>query len=547
MKNSTTLPMASSQDWQMLQDNTRDHATAKLSDLLTDPQRTEQLNIAAADIHFDYSRTHLSAGLLEQLTQFARRSGLLEWQEALHSGGVVNPTENQGALHHCYRLEQAQLRRLAADNAQIDDILSAQSKCAEMVSAIRDGRLKPASGKAYRYLLHLGIGGSALGPKLVLQSLSYGRKIPYEVHFVANIDGHCLAPALEACRPDETLVIACSKTFSTLETLRNAAEAIDWMRQGGVDNPLDQFVAVTARPDRAVEFGIDESRILPFPKSIGGRYSVWSAVGLPAMIALGPDTFNEFVAGARRMDEHFFSTPLERNAPVIAGMLDVWYRHCCDLQTIALFCYDQRLDLLVPYCQQLYMESNGKDKDRAGQPLAHASAPVLWGGVGTEVQHAVFQLMHQGTSLHLPDFIAVAKPAHSMKTHHQHLLANFLAQTSALGAGRSQIDGRGAEELDFIDASRLFSGNRPSTSIFLPALDASRLGALLAYYEHRTFVAGVLWGINVYDQMGVELGKEMAQSLFSQLDGDQPKPSTDTADSIDTALAHNLKLLREIS
>ena len=535
------LPIPSENDFKRLLSGCLPHLENDIPKGMNNVQRVDALNIEAAGIHFDFSRTHLNEDLVEWMAQFMETVGVGAWMRALHDGDIVNPSEGQAASHCLYRLNKDRLGQLVKEREEASAIIEASAKCRSLVERFRSNEWLAPNGKPYRHLIHLGIGGSALGPKLLIDCLGYGKELPIEAHFVANIDGHSLAPTLAACDPAQTMVIVCSKTFTTLETLHNAAEAQAWMRAAGIERPLDQFVGISAKPGRIVEFGISEDRALSFPQTIGGRYSVWSAVGLPAMLALGIDVFDEFLAGGGLMDECFFSNPLENNPSMLAGALDACYRHCADMQTIALFCYDQRLQLFPGYCQQLYMESNGKDRDRRGARLRHASAPVLWGGVGTEAQHAVFQLLHQGTGLHLPDFIAVARPGHDLADSHQHLLANMLAQASALAKGRHQIDGRDETVLDFVESSKLFVGNRPSVSLFLPDLSPATLGALIAHYEHRTFVSGILWGVNVFDQMGVELGKEMAQNLYPMLDGQEQ------VHGLDAALTHNIATLNKLS
>jgi glucose-6-phosphate isomerase len=353
-----------------------------------------------------------------------------------------------------------------------------------------------------RHILHIGIGGSALGPKLLIDAL--GRdEARYDVRIVSNIDGAALAEAVNGLDPTKTIVAVASKTFTTTETLLNAASAMDWMRQGGVADPLGQFIALTAAPEKAVEWGIDESRVLPFSESVGGRYSLWCSIGFPVALGLGWTAYEELLEGAAAMDRHFRTAPFIENAPIVAAFADLYYaqiRHC---ETRAVFAYDERLRLLPDYLQQLEMESNGKSVTADGKPLGRHSAPVTWGGVGTDAQHAVFQLLHQGTRLIPVEFIASKTPGHDFDAaHHEALLINCFAQGAALMAGRISDDG-----------ARNYSGDRPSTTILVDDVTPPVLGALIAFYEHRTFTNAVLVGINPFDQFGVELGKQIAREI----------------------------------
>jgi len=365
-----------------------------------------------------------------------------------------------------------------------------------------------------RHILHIGIGGSALGPELLIDALGRegGR---YDVAIVSNVDGCALEEAIADFDPHATLIAVASKTFTTTETLLNAESALDWMREHGVEDPYGHVVALTAAPDKAIEWGVDETRVLPFAESVGGRYSLWSSIGFPAALALGWDAFEALLEGGAEMDRHFRLTDLRSNAPVLAAFADLYYtqnRHC---ETRGVFAYDERLRLLPPYLQQLEMESNGKGVTADGQPVGRPTAPITWGGVGTDAQHAVFQLLHQGTHLVPLEFVAVIEPGDDLaEDHHRQLLINAFAQGAALMAGRANAD-----------PARAYPGDRPSTTILLDELDPRTLGALIAFYEQRTFVSAALLGINQFDQFGVELGKEMAKA--ADKGGQDFDPSTD--------------------
>jgi glucose-6-phosphate isomerase len=464
-------------------------AAAPLKQLFAgDAGRVASLSADVAGIHFDWSKTHLTPELVAGFAEIAGAMGLAAKRDALFAGEKVNNTEGRAAEHPAERGEGAP-----------ESVARAQSYHARM-RALVDAIEAEAFGPI-RSIIHIGIGGSALGPDLLVDAL--GRDADrYEVAVVSNVDGVALEDALDRFDPATTLVAIASKTFTTTETMLNAQSAIDWLMEGGVADPYGQLVALTAAPDKAVEFGIDQTRVLPFSESVGGRYSLWSSIGFPAALALGWEAFEELLEGAAEMDRHFRLTPLERNAPVLAAFADLYYSQVRGCETRATFAYDQRLKLLPSYLQQLEMESNGKRVTGDGQPVTWPTAPITWGGVGTDAQHAVFQLLHQGTRLVPVEFIGAIEPGDGLADdHHRQLLLNMFAQGAALMAGR-----------DNDDLARAYPGDRPSSTLLLDRVDPRTLGALLAFYEHRTFVNAVLTGINPFDQFGVELGKEMAKA-----------------------------------
>ena len=365
-----------------------------------------------------------------------------------------------------------------------------------------------------RHVLHIGIGGSALGPDLLVDAL--GRDSDrYDVAIVSNVDGMALEEVFKRFDPAATLLVVASKTFTTTETMLNATSALQWMTEHGVEDPYGRIIALTANPDKAVEWGVDETRILSFAESVGGRYSLWSTIGFPAALGLGWDAFEELLEGAAEMDRHFRLTDLSQNAPALAAFADLYYTQVRHAETRAPFAYDERLRLLPSYLQQLEMESNGKGVTVDGQPVGRPTAAITWGGVGTDAQHAVFQLLHQGTHLVPVEFIAVVEPGDVLSDeHHRQLLLNAFAQGAALMKGKKTDD-----------PARSYSGDRPSSTILLETLDPRTLGALIAFYEHRVFVNGVLLGINSFDQFGVELGKEMAKA--ADQGGQDFDPSTE--------------------
>ncbi len=457
-----------------------------------DPDRLRRLSLDVVGLHFDFSKLRADARAVELLADLAHTADLDGWRRRLLAGEVVNPTENRAATH-------------AAERSPIAD----HAKMRALVEAVRAGRYGDI-----RHVLHIGIGGSALGPALLLDALGRNGDGP-EVAVVANIDGVALAEAMARFDPRHTLVVIVSKTFTTLETMTNAEGAIAWLRDGGIDDPIARCIAVTAAPAKARDFGIADEAVLPFAESVGGRYSLWSAVGVPFALRAGWPAFEALLQGAAAMDAHFAEAPFERNAPVLAAALDIWHATILGAETRAVFAYDERLRLLPSYLQQLEMESNGKRVTRDGQPVAYDTTPITWGGTGTDAQHAVFQLLHQGTHLVPVEFLAVIEPGHALGgSFHRQLLANCFAQGAALMRGRSFDEALALSNGDAALAhAKTFPGNRPSSTILLDRLAPETLGALLAFYEHRTFAAAVLLGINPFDQMGVELGKEMAKAM----------------------------------
>ncbi|MGN7928698.1 glucose-6-phosphate isomerase [Sphingopyxis sp. 22461] len=463
----------------------------KLTDLVaTDPEtRLQALVRSVADIRFDFAKTHLDAAAVDILSGLADAQDFGGRRKTLFSGGIANPTEDRAAEHSAERGDGAPESVHAAQ--------ALHQRMRMMIDAIEAG----AFGEI-RHLLHIGIGGSALGPDLLIDAL--GRHSDrYDVAVVSNVDGAALDEAFARFSPEHTLVAVASKTFTTTETLLNANSALLWLEEAGVTDPLGRFIALTAKPERAIEWGIDETRILPFNESVGGRYSLWSSIGFPAALALGWDAFADLLEGAAEMDRHFRLADGADNICLLAAFADQIYANRLGCQTRAVFAYDERLRLLPDYLQQLEMESNGKSVTLDGQPVGRESAPITWGGVGTDAQHAVFQLLHQGTHLTPVEFVVAREPDHLLDdAHHETLVANCIAQGAALMTGRASEDG-----------ARNYPGDRPSTTILLDQVTPRSLGALIAFYEHRVFANAVLLGINPFDQFGVELGKEMAKGL----------------------------------
>ena len=465
-----------------------------LAELFGDePDRLSRLAIEEAGLLFDFSKTHLSATLLGRFEALAAAKGFDARRAALFAGETVNVTEGRAAEHIAER-----------GLGSPDSVALArhfQARMRGLIDAIEADLFGPI-----RHILHVGIGGSALGPDLLVDAL--GRDSDrYEVAVVSNVDGAALDQVFERFDPQATLLVVASKTFTTTETMMNARSVLGWMEEDGVEDPYSRVIALTAAPEKAVQWGIDETRILPFAESVGGRYSLWSSIGFPAALALGWDAFEQLLEGAAAMDRHFRDAPPAANLPLLAAFVDQYYSVARGAETRAVFAYDERLRLLPSYLQQLEMESNGKRVKIDGSPVDGPTAAITWGGVGTDAQHAVFQLLHQGTRLVPVEFIAAIEPGHALDdAHHRALLINCFAQGAALMAGRAND----------ADPSRAYPGDRPSTTILLDRIDPARLGALLAFYEHRTFANAVLMGINPFDQFGVELGKEIAKSIETE-------------------------------
>ncbi|GAA4716151.1 glucose-6-phosphate isomerase [Sphingomonas lutea] len=464
--------------------------TQRLDELFrAEPDRLSRLTFEVAGVYFDWSKTHLDRATIERFEDRAEAAGVAKARDALFAGDIVNPSEGRAATHVAERGSGA-----AGDNAEA---AARRGRVRALVDAIEGGAFGDITG-----VLHIGIGGSVLGPALLTDALGRSRS-RIDVSFLSNIDGGAFEEATDMLDPVTTLIVVASKTMTTAETLANYGAALDWLRDAGVEDPHGRVIAVTAKPEAAVAAGIDETRVLVFGEGVGGRYSLWSAVGVSAALALGWDAFEELLEGAAEMDRHFrFAAPAE-NVPLIAAFADRLYAEEYGCGTRAVFPYDERLRLLPFYLQQLEMESNGKSVRIDGSAVTAPSAPVTWGGTGTDAQHAVFQLLHQGTAIVPVEFVTVREGEDSQSPEHRRaLLLNAIGQAAALMHGKASDD-----------PQRAYAGNRPSATILLSQLDPRSLGALLAFYEHRTFANAALLGINPFDQWGVELGKQIAGKL----------------------------------
>lgn len=465
-----------------------------------DPNRLAKLSLDVAGMHFDWSKTHLTSDAVAAFEALAKTRDLAGRRDAMFASKHINVTEDRPVEHTAERYEGSpEAVALARKNHE---------RMRTLIDAVEAGALGDI-----RYVLHTGIGGSALGPDLLVSALGRGAD-RYEVAIVANVDGVAMEDAFRRFDPQATLLVVASKTFTTTETLLNAESAIRWMQEAGVEDPYCRVVALTASPEKAIEWGVDETRVLSFGEGVGGRYSLWSSIGFPAAIKLGWAAFEELLEGAAEMDRHFRLTALHESAPALAAFADLYYTQVRRAETRATFAYDERLRLLPAYLQQLEMESNGKGVTLSGEWLTRPSTAITWGGVGTEAQHAVFQLLHQGTHLVPVEFVASIEAGDDLNPeHHRQLLLNAFAQGAALMKGK-HVD----------DPARSYTGDRPTSTILLDQLDPHTLGALIAFYEHRVFVVGTLLQINSFDQFGVELGKEMAKAAAKG--GGEFDPST---------------------
>ena len=490
--------------WKRLARLAADPSQPTIAELLEDASRSRALQLEAGGLLFDFSKQRLSRKALAELLRLAQERQWRERVADLFQGAPVNSSEGRAALHSALRAPPA--RQPPAIGAEVAANLERLKRFA---AELAEGRRTGCSGKAFAQVVHIGIGGSELGPRLAVEALQpASRGLP--VRFVANVDGHALAQALDGLDPETTLFIVVSKSFATLETRLNAQSARRWFleRTRCPEALARHFIAVTANAQAAADFGLPRQSVFPIWDWVGGRFSLWSAAGLSIALALGGEAFDALLAGAHAMDRHFQEAPAAANAPLLAALIGVWNGNFLGATSQAVLPYDERLRLLPDYLQQLETESNGKRVRRDGSPLEIHSTPILWGGVGSTGQHAFHQWLHQGTHGCAVDFILTGAAEHGLPEHHRWLLANGLSQAKALAFGAEHAD-----------PHRAVPGNRPSTTIVLDRLDPARLGALLAFYEHRTFCQGLIWGLNSFDQWGVELGKQLAETLFEQLGG----------------------------
>lgn len=513
--------------WRALDGEARKTAGRSLRDLFAaDPDRFGAFSLSLDDFLLDYSKNRVTAGTMRLLFDLARQAGVEAWRDRMFAGERINSTEDRSVLH--VALRNRSNRPVVVDGADVMPAVNAVlDRMRRFSDAVRNGGWTGHTGAAITDVVNIGIGGSDLGPHMVTEALKPYQRADLRTHFVSNVDGAHLTDTLAGLDPARTLFIVASKTFTTQETMTNAASARAWLIDALGDEAAiaRHFVAVSTNEDAVRAFGIDPENMFGFWDWVGGRYSLWSAVGLLIAVAVGMDRFEELLAGAHGMDDHFRTAPPERNMAVILALLGIWYRNFMGAGSHAVLPYDQHLQFLPAYLQQADMESNGKSVTRDGGRVDHATGPIVWGEPGTNGQHAFYQLIHQGTELIPADFVAAAESQTPLGDHHDKLLANFLAQTEALAFGKTEAEARAELTAEGLDATALeallphkvFAGNRPTNSILYRRLTPATLGRLIALYEHKIFVQGVIWRINSFDQWGVELGKQLAKAILPEL------------------------------
>jgi glucose-6-phosphate isomerase len=531
--------LSESPAWQALAKHQQELEPVHMRDLFAqDPQRFEQFSLRFGDILFDYSKNRISTKTLALLFDLARQAQLAQRINAMFNGDKINTTENRAVLH--IALRNRSNRPIVVDGKDVmPEVNKVLAKMRIFSEAVRSGKWKGYTGKVITDIVNIGIGGSDLGPKMVTEALKPYGKPDLRVHFVSNVDSSDLVETLKFLNPETVLFLVASKTFTTQETMTNAHSARAWFLATAQDEAAiaRHFVALSTNTKVVARFGIDPENMFEFWDWVGGRYSLWSAIGLSIALFLGMDRFEELLDGAHSVDEHFRTTPFEQNIPVIMGLLGIWYNNFFGAESHAILPYDQYLMYFPAYFQQGDMESNGKSVNCQGEWVDYSTGPVIWGQPGTNGQHAFYQLLHQGTKLIPCDFLAAVKSHNPLGDHHPILLSNFLAQTEALMRGKTseearldlEAEGYTGEQLERLVPAKTFPGNRPTNAFFYPKLTPQVLGALIAFYEHKIFTQGSIWNLNSFDQMGVELGKQLAKTILPELQGEQVASSHDSS------------------
>ncbi|MEA3337103.1 MAG: glucose-6-phosphate isomerase [Chloroflexota bacterium] len=525
--------------WQALSNHYQEMADVPMRDLFAaDPQRFDRFTSTIDDILFDFSKNRITAETLALLVDLANQEALPARIDAMFNGAKINNTENRAVLHIALR-NRSNRPILVDGNDVMPEVNRVLEKMRRFSQSVRSGEWQGFSGQAITDVVNIGIGGSDLGPKMVVNALTPYIKPDLHFHFVSNVDGTDIAETLKPLDPQTTLFLVASKTFTTQETMTNAHTARTWLLATAGDETAvaKHFVALSTNREKVVEFGIDPDNMFEFWDWVGGRYSLWSAIGLSIALAIGMDRFEELLDGAFVVDEHFRTAPLKENIPATMGLLGLWYNNFFGAQSQAILPYDQYMACFPMYFQQGDMESNGKSVDKQGKHVDYTTGPIIWGQPGTNGQHAFYQLIHQGTKLIPCDFLVPAQSQNPIGEHHDILLSNFLAQTEALMRGktadevRAELESQGVagEELELLVPAKTFEGNRPSSSFLFKKLTPGTLGSLIALYEHKIFTQGAIWNINSFDQMGVELGKQLARAILPELAGDTPIASHDSS------------------
>ncbi|MFN3979904.1 MAG: glucose-6-phosphate isomerase [Caldilinea sp.] len=525
------IQLTASTTWRQLEEHAKVIRAVHLRDLFTaDPTRGERMVIDELGLYFDYAKHRITDETLRLLVQLAEECGLRERIDAMFRGEKINVTENRAVLHVALRAPRDAHIYVDGEDV-VPEVHAVLDRMSDFSQRVRSGAWKGFTGKRIRNVVNIGIGGSDLGPVMAYEALRYYSARDMTFRFVSNIDGTDFAEAVRDLDPAETLFIVASKTFTTLETMTNARTARRWLLEtlGDEAAVANHFVAVSTNATEVAKFGIDTANMFGFWDWVGGRYSMDSAIGLSTMIAIGPENFQEMLAGFHAMDEHFRTAPFERNMPVIMALLGVWYNNFFGAESIAVLPYDQYLKRFPAYLQQLTMESNGKYITLDGEPVNYQTGAIYWGEPGTNGQHSFYQLLHQGTKLVPCDFIGFCQSLNPIGAHHDLLMSNIFAQGEALAFGKTTDAVRAEGTPDWLAPHRTFEGNRPSTTILAERLTPAMLGKLVALYEHSVFVQGVIWRINSFDQWGVELGKVLAKQITSELSAAEPELHHDSS------------------
>jgi glucose-6-phosphate isomerase len=511
--------------WQKIQSHFEKMQATSMKDLFaSDANRVEKFHMQWNDFLVDYSKNIVNQETLDLLLNLANEVQLKQAISSYFQGDVINQTENRAVLHNVLRAKES--ANVIVDGVNVmPEVYSVKNKIKNFSNEVSSGYKKGFTGKPFTDIVNIGIGGSDLGPAMIVEALQF-YKNDLNVHFVSNVDGDHVNEVIKKLNPETTLFVVVSKTFTTQETLSNAETIRSWFLQSASqDDVAKHFVAVSTNIQKVTEFGINPDNVFPMWDWVGGRFSVWSAVGLSVSLAVGFDNFDKLLKGANAMDEHFKNESFDKNIPVVLALLSIWYNNFFGSETEAIIPYTQYLQKLSPYLQQAFMESNGKSISRDGKPVNYQTGTIIWGEPGTNSQHAFFQLIHQGTKLIPTDFIGFKQSLHGNKEHHDKLMSNFFAQTEALLMGKTELQvkaefvkqGISGEKADFLLPFKVFSGNKPTNTILINKLTPESLGALVAMYEHKIFVQGIIWNIFSYDQWGVELGKQLANSILDEI------------------------------
>lgn len=517
--------------WQQLREHFADMQYAQMQDMFAaDSSRSERFHIQWNNFLVDYSKNIVNEKTMQLLQNLAEEVNLKGAIESYFNGEAINKTEGRAVLHTALRAPQNASVMVEGENV-MPEVYAVKNKIKQFSDEVINGNRKGYTGKAFTHVVNIGIGGSDLGPAMVVEALAYYQN-QLEVRFISNVDGDHVMESLKGLNPETTLFVIVSKTFTTQETLSNAETVREWfLKSASQEDVAKHFVAVSTNIKNVTGFGIHQDNIFPMWDWVGGRFSLWSAVGLTIALSVGFENFDKLLKGAHEMDEHFRTAPSDKNIPVTLALLSVWYNNFFGAESEALIPYTQYLQKLAPYLQQGIMESNGKSVDRDGNPVNYQTGTIIWGEPGTNSQHAFFQLIHQGTKLIPTDFIGFVKSLHGNQDHHDKLMSNFFAQTEALLNGKTEAQvqaefekqGVAGDKAEFLLPFKVFTGNKPTNTLLIDKLTPETLGSLVALYEHKIFVQGVIWNIFSYDQWGVELGKQLANSILSEINSGEVK------------------------